>query len=619
MNPDGEGIDFVVNTPSTTVTIILPLKQNVKITNFVKFQILRPSNVNRFRLTFLNKQRKTIGQHQILSTDVQQSSQSPTIIKFPIKTSFFKEIQYLKIDLLDTDDNQPPKHVTFLFQACFKQTIIPIDNCTEIDAMNSRYTTRIIAKLGGTRPINSTYGNLLQGYGGVTYNTSQAVIDIRIHKYILSRINEISIPDYELKRTNIKKIIVELFDQYHQRLFWNKTTTMKVTINSKKKIPVRFIRISILETNDNYAPFNVTTSVKGCFYRKYPKIKHTKISTKPTTSITKSTCYRANALDPNYAHKIIGQFEGTLPLPGLSYINFIEPAKTGVDYGIKSPIIIIRFQSNIIGQLDEISLINSKNNIKQFQIDLFDFNNNLLFSNQTNSYANSIQIPPTTPRNPLFVSSIQITILNTIDDRPARGIILSILGCFSTFTPPPTAAPTTTTTVAPKTTTKPPRKCNRIELMNNSKIIIGITSPSSITQGNLGSIGRNSITFSDTQPSIDIVFRSNILIYLSSISIISSNTNLNRFRIELLNNENDVQYKIESSSTTINLESLPSIILAGIRLTFLQTNDSQPPKNIRLSIQACVEEILISTPSPTTTPASTTRTYPKTTPITPGK
>jgi hypothetical protein len=153
--------------------------------------------------------------------------------------------------------------------------------------------------------------------------------------------------------------------------------------------------------------------------------------------------------------------------------------------------------------------------------------------------------------------------------------------------------------------------------MNNSNIIIGLTSNSSLTDGNLGSIGRNSVTFSNIQPSIDIIFRSNILISLSSISIISSNTNLKRFRIELFNCEYDLQYKIESSSMIINFESLPSIILANIRLTFLQTNDNQPPKNILLSIQACVQEILIET---STTPALTTRRiYPKTTPITPGK
>jgi hypothetical protein len=154
--------------------------------------------------------------------------------------------------------------------------------------------------------------------------------------------------------------------------------------------------------------------------------------------------------------------------------------------------------------------------------------------------------------------------------------------------------------------------------MTSKNVILGITSKSKLTHGTLGDIGRG-ITFSDLKPSVDIVFHSNILIYLNSISINSADTNLKQFRIELLNNENDVQYKIESSSMTINLESLPSVVLAGIRLTFLQTSDNQPPKNIILSIQACVKEILIKT-SPTTTPAPTTkRIYGKTTPITPGR
>ncbi len=236
-----------------------------------------------------------------------------------------------------------------------------------------------------------------------------------------------------------------------------------------------------------------------------------------------------------------------------------------------------------------------------------------------------IQIPPTSTNNLLFVSTIQITILNTIDNRPARGIILSIIGCYSTFPQIPTT--TTTTTVAPKTTTlttKPPRVCQRLELMNSSNVIIGVTSKSPVTNGNLGNLGRSDqtgVTFSNSQPSIDLVFRSNILIYLSSISIISSTTNLNRFRIELLNNENDIQYRIESSSMTVNLESLPSMALAGIRLTFLQTTDNQPPKDIQLSIQACVEEILTQTFPTTTSPSTTTTTGipPRTIPITPGK
>jgi len=126
----------------------------------------------------------------------------------------------------------------------------------------------------------------------------------------------------------VRKIIVELFDRSHRRLFSNKTTTMKVALNSTRKLHVRFIRISILETSDNYAPFNVTVSVTGCFYRRKFGKKHTKKYRKRPTTTIKRTCFRANALDPHYAHRIIGQFEGTQPAPGLSYLNFIEPSNT---------------------------------------------------------------------------------------------------------------------------------------------------------------------------------------------------------------------------------------------------------------------------------------------------
>ena len=322
--------------------------------------------------------------------------------------------------------------------------------------MDERYTARIIAKLGGTRPVNSTYGHLLKGYGGVTYNTSQAVIDLRFHKNIVSRIDQISIPDYALKRTNAKKIIVELFDRSHQRLFWNKTTTMQVQLNSRRKLRVKFIRISIVETTDDYAPFNVTVSVTGCFYQRYPKKKHTKKTTRPAKTTPQPVCYQANAIDPRYAHRIVGQFEGTQPTPGLSYLNFIEPSETGVNYPTQSAVLIIRFQTNVVGQLNEIALVNPKDNIGQFQIDLFDLDNNLLLSNQTRYSRKTIEIPSTLNNEPLYISTVQITFLNTIDGRPARGIILAIKGCYSTFPRIPTTTTPTTTTFAPITTTTAP-------------------------------------------------------------------------------------------------------------------------------------------------------------------
>ena len=137
LNPDGKGIDFMVITPSTSISIVLPLKQNTVITNLNKLQILRPSNVNRFQLTFLNKQNKLMGQYRILSTDSTQLSTSPTIDVFPIEKNLLRKIRSLKIEILDTNNNHPPKHVTILFQACFKQREIPIKSKNKLQNLSN--------------------------------------------------------------------------------------------------------------------------------------------------------------------------------------------------------------------------------------------------------------------------------------------------------------------------------------------------------------------------------------------------------------------------------------------------------------------------------------------------
>ena len=157
--------------------------------------------------------------------------------------------------------------------------------------------------------------------------------------------------------------------------------------------------------------------------------------------------------------------------------------------------------------------------------------------------------------------------------------------------------------------------------MNNSHLILGVTSPSRLTVGNLGKIQHQQVSFADQQATIVVVFRPDILLYLSQVTINSTTSNLKRFRLELLTGENLVQYTIESSSMSVNLQSLPSTVLAGIRLTFLRTTDGQPARDILLSVQACVEEIVTSTttiPSTTTLAPATSTSSPRTTPITPG-
>ena len=156
--------------------------------------------------------------------------------------------------------------------------------------------------------------------------------------------------------------------------------------------------------------------------------------------------------------------------------------------------------------------------------------------------------------------------------------------------------------------------------MNDSRVLKGLTSSSRLIDGQLGEIYHRDVTFADRNATIDLVFLPQLLVDLAEISIESNRTNLQRFRLELLNNENFVQHTIESSSLRIRLDSLPSVLIGGIRLTFLQTADRKAAKNVRLSIFGCVEKIFVETSSTSsTTPRPTTRTTTTTTrPITPG-
>ena len=155
--------------------------------------------------------------------------------------------------------------------------------------------------------------------------------------------------------------------------------------------------------------------------------------------------------------------------------------------------------------------------------------------------------------------------------------------------------------------------------MNDSRILRGLTSSSPVLDGELGKIYHDDVTLAERNATIDLVFQPDLLVYLSEVSLEADRTNLQRFRLELLNAENFVQHTIESSSLRVHLDSLPSVQIGGLRLTFLQTTDRRAAKNLRLSIFGCVEKIFVPPSSTTPKPKTTTTTpRPRTTPITAG-
>ena len=177
-------------------------------------------------------------------------------------------------------------------------------------------------------------------------------------------------------------------------------------------------------------------------------------------------CYQADALDPAYAYRIINYFEGTTPSPQFSLINLIRTETRGISYEKKTPIIVIRFQTHVVGLLDRITLINEQDNVNEFRVDLFDFLDNLVYSRMTIYPEKSIKILSGNLLNLMYISKIQIEILGTTDNLPVRHLSLSIVGCFSVVPALPTTpsvptttqpAPVTSTTTTCSTTTRRPR------------------------------------------------------------------------------------------------------------------------------------------------------------------
>jgi hypothetical protein len=125
LNPDGKGIDFTPSTSSTPIIIVLPFKVNTTIIDFVRIEIPRPSNVQRFHVTFLDRNRRSLGPYQILSTNAIDSSISPIINRFPLDRNIFARMRAVKITILDTNDDQAPKQVTIEIQACLKKSKTP--------------------------------------------------------------------------------------------------------------------------------------------------------------------------------------------------------------------------------------------------------------------------------------------------------------------------------------------------------------------------------------------------------------------------------------------------------------------------------------------------------------
>jgi hypothetical protein len=115
------------------------------------------------------------------------------------------------------------------------------------------------------------------------------------------------------------------------------------------------------------------------------------------------------------------------------------------------------------------------------------------------------------------------------------------------------------------------------------------------------------ISYKNEKQPIDflIIFKPTTLVELQSISLVSSKTNVKQFRVDLIDDDKSIVQTLESD-TNLTVRGMTEVGVAAIRITYLETDDQQAPRNIRLSIRGCF--VVLSTKTTTTSVTETTTT-----------
>jgi hypothetical protein len=97
-----------------------------------------------------------------------------------------------------------------------------------------------------------------------------------------------------------------------------------------------------------------------------------------------------------------------------------------------------------------------------------------------------------------------------------------------------------------------------------------------------------SISYDEQRTPIEFLlkFKSNVAAEIHAVTLLGRNTNVERFRIELIDNERFIVQTVESNEN-LTVNSLTQVGIAAIRITYMKTNDKQAPRNVRLSIRGC--------------------------------
>lgn len=133
--------------------------------------------------------------------------------------------------------------------------------------------------------------------------------------------------------------------------------------------------------------------------------------------------------------------------------------------------------------------------------------------------------------------------------------------------------------------------CRDIDMMNkvDSAILVDSitgTLPTTELQDYFNSTSSISYTAQTSPITFSIIFKQTVYAEVQSIDLVDSQTNVQQFRAELIDDYQSIIQTIESNEN-LTIQGLTEVGIAAIRITYLKTKDNQPPKNIRLAIRGC--------------------------------
>jgi hypothetical protein len=312
-------------------------------------------------------------------------------------------------------------------------------------------------------------------------------------------------------------------------------------------------------------------------------------------------CADIDAMEEPYSEKTLVGLSGTNPQgSNSSLLDLIHGKSISFNENEDEIVLFIIFKSNLFVYLKYVGILSlSESNVKRIKIEYLD-KNQLLIQTIFIDYSNNQNLIEPIEN----VGSIKITIQETFDRKSPKNVRLSIRGCFGI------QPPSTTTTVRPRISTTTPSNtfhiiynlieflffitapCQHLNLMSNksiaTKVIAYISGTNPISSSIFDYFNSSTlISYTTSLPTFIIVFKSNIYVELKSILINNSQTNIRKYKIDLIDYDQTILQTIitdnQQNQSNINFY----VPIGALQITYLETIDGQTPRNIILNIDGC--------------------------------